>query len=82
MKYQVKIKKKAIKDLKFLSKTNASKIIEKIQLLEENVTGDVKKLTNFTPEYRLRVGDFRILFEIQKETILVYRVIHRSKAYK
>lgn len=82
MKYQIEIKKRAIKDLKLLSKADAAKIIEKIQLLEENLVGDVKKLTNFSPEYRLRVGNFRILFEIEKTNVIVYRIIHRSKACK
>jgi len=46
--------------------------------LQSDLTGDMKKLTNFTPEYRLRVGQFRVLFEIANETrIIVYRVIHR-----
>jgi mRNA interferase RelE/StbE len=26
--------------------------------------GDVKRLTHFTLEYRLRVGDYRVLFEV------------------
>ncbi len=81
MNYQVEIKRRAIKDLKSLTKLQASRIIGRIQLLEEDLKGDVKKLTNFTPEYRLRVGDYRILFEIEKNKIIVYRVIHRSKAY-
>ena len=34
--------------------------------------GDVKRLTNFTQEYRLRVGDYRILFEIAES-------VHRKK---
>ncbi|MDM3847075.1 MAG: type II toxin-antitoxin system RelE/ParE family toxin [Aphanizomenon gracile PMC638.10] len=34
-------------------------------------------LTNFTPEYRLRVGDYRVLFELEEQTIIVYRVKHR-----
>ncbi|MFB2880390.1 type II toxin-antitoxin system RelE family toxin [Floridanema aerugineum] len=42
---------------------------------------DVKRLTNFTPEYRLRVGDYRVLFEIEDNIILVYRIKHRSDAY-
>jgi len=46
------------------------------------VAGDVKRLTNFTPEYRLRVGDYRVLFEIEDGTIIVYRVRHRREAYR
>jgi len=45
--------------------------------------GNGWKLTNFTPEYRLRIGQFRVLFEIENETqIIVYRVVHRREAYR
>jgi len=51
-------------------------------MLKTDLTGDVKKLTNFTPEYRLRVGNYRILFEIENNKIIIYRIIHRKDAYK
>jgi len=50
--------------------------------MTEDLTGDVKQLTNFTPEYRLRVGSYRVLFEIQDNTIVVYGVRHRREAYR
>jgi mRNA interferase RelE/StbE len=46
------------------------------------LAGDFKKLTNFTPEYRLRVGDYRVLFEVEEHKIIVYRIIHRKDAYR
>jgi mRNA interferase RelE/StbE len=49
--------------------------------MRDDLQGDVKHLTNFTPEYRLRVGTYRILFEIEDEIIVIYRVKHRSQAY-
>jgi len=42
----------------------------------------LKDLTNFEPPYRLRVGDYRILFDIEDDVITVYRVKHRSKSYE
>lgn len=57
------------------------RIIDKIGLLQENLQGDVKKLTNFTPEYLLRVGDYRILFEIGQHSIVIYRIRHRKESY-
>jgi len=57
-------------------------VLEKIEALSHDLTGDVKKLTNQTPEYRLRVGNYRVLFEIEGDTILVYRVVHRREAYR
>ncbi len=80
-KFSVKLMPRAIKDLEKLSKSNAKKIIEKIRGLEHGLNGDIKKLTNFSPEYRLRVGDYRILFEIREKEILIYRIKHRKEAY-
>jgi len=47
-----------------------------------NLRGDIKRLTNFTPEYRLRISDYRVLFEIENETIIIYRIRHRREAYR
>lgn len=53
-----------------------------MEKLEDNLTGDVKRLTAFAPEYRLRVGDYRVLFEIHETNrVVVYRVRHRREAY-
>jgi len=81
MKYLVELKPKAIKDLKNIPKADGKRIVEKLKLLEENLQGDVKKLTNHTPEYRMRVGDWRILFEVEEEKIIIYRIRHRREAY-
>ena len=80
--YEIQFKKKAVKELQKLPKQDAERIIEKISALSDNLTGDVKRLTNFTPEYRLRVGDYRILFEIEKDIIIIYHIKQRGEAYK
>ena len=83
MNYTVDLKPRAIKDLKHLQKQDASRIADALERLRSDLTGDVKKLTSFTPEYRLRVGQIRELFEIENETqIIVYRVVHRREAYR
>ena len=82
MRYKIEFKPKAIKDLQQLSVDMRERIIKKIEAMQDNLQGDVKRLTNFTPEYRLRVGDYRVLFELEKETIIIYRIKHRGKAYE
>ena len=82
MKYEIEFKSRAVKDLQSISKTTQTKILAKIQAMEDDLKGDVKKLTNFTPEYRLRVGNYRILFEIENELIIIYRIKPRDKAYQ
>ena len=51
-------------------------------MLQNNLGGDVKQLTNFTPEYRLRVGNYRVLFEVEDDKVIVYRIVHQKDAYR
>jgi mRNA interferase RelE/StbE len=81
MVYQIELKPRAIRDLTKIDKKQARRITEKIALLKGDLVGDVKRLTQFTPEFRLRVGDYRVLFEIEGQKVIIYRVIHRKDAY-
>jgi len=80
--YKIQFKKKVVKELQKLPKKDAERIVEKISALSNNLAGDVKKLANFTPEYRLRVGAYRVLFEIEKNVIIIYHIKQRGEAYK
>lgn len=83
MNYTVGLKPRAIKDLRRIQKQDATRIADALDRLENDLTGDVKRLTNFTPEYRLRVGQFRVLFEIENDKeIVVYRIVRRREAYR
>jgi len=82
MNYQIDFKPRAVKDLKKLPPQDNRQIVKKIEAMQSDLAGDVKRLTNFTPEYRLRVGDYRVLFEIEGQTMVIYRVLHRKDAYK
>lgn len=81
MRYAVELKPRALKDLKGLPKADQRRLTQKLKLLETDLQGDVKKLADFSPEYRLRVGPWRALFEIDGDRIVVYRILHRSRAY-
>ena len=81
MKYQIQFQPKAIKALDKLPTQEKVKIVTKIEALKDDLQGDVKKLTNFTPEYRLRVGNYRVLFGIEGQILTIYQVNHRRDAY-
>ena len=81
MNYQIEFKPRAIKDLKALPLVERTRIVAKAQAMENDLAGDVKRLTNFTPEFRLRVGNYRVLFEIEGAKVVIYRVRHRKDAY-
>ncbi|RLA62447.1 MAG: type II toxin-antitoxin system RelE/ParE family toxin [Epsilonproteobacteria bacterium] len=74
---------KAIKVLSKLDKTEAKKILNKIsELAKYPHIPNIKKLTNFEPPYRLRVGNYRVLFDIEDTTLTIYKVRHRKDIYK
>ncbi len=82
MNYDIGFKPRAVKDLKALDQRESARISEKIEAMRDNLTGDVKKLTDFTPEYRLRVGNYRVLFTLEDNKVVVYRVRHRKDVYR
>jgi mRNA interferase RelE/StbE len=82
MRYQIQLKPWAIKDLKQLDGKTRRRLVAAIEDLENDLAGNVKRLTNFTPEYRLRVGNYRVLFEVEGTRVIVYRIKHRKDAYQ
>jgi len=82
MKYRLAYKKEAEDDLERLSPDVAQRVFRKIERMRDNLAGDVKRLVHYTPGWRLRVGDWRVLFEVEGDTIVVWRVVHRSDAYE
>jgi mRNA interferase RelE/StbE len=82
MKYKIEFKPRAMKDCKKIRTSQLKKIFDQIEAMAFDLRGNVKHLTNFTPEYRLRVGNYRILFEIDEDKIIIYRIRHRKDAYK
>jgi mRNA interferase RelE/StbE len=50
--------------------------------LEEDLAGNVKKLKGSSNEYRLQVGDYRVLFELEGRTVTVYAVGNRKDIYR
>jgi len=81
-KYKVELKPQAVKDGKKIPTEQLQRIYDAIEGLSEGLKGDIKRLTNYTYEYRLRVGNYRVLFEIEDERIVIYRIIHRKESYR
>ena len=82
MNYQVDLKPRAEKDLRNLQQRDQQRIIEKLRMASDDLQGDIKRLAQFQPGYRLRMGDYRVLFEIESDKIIVYRILHRREAYR
>ena len=81
MKYKIEFKPRATKDLRSVNRDDAQRILAKIRAMENDLAGNVKHLTDFEPQYRLRVGDYRVLFNVENDYITIYRIKHRREAY-
>jgi len=80
---KIRLRKSAIKDLKRIDSVGKDKILSKIVKLKNfPKVSNIKKLTDFEPAFRLRVGDYRILFDVIDETIEIGRILHRKESYK
>ena len=52
------------------------------EMIDKLPTGDVKKLQRMVNDYRLRVGDLRVLFSVENNIIIIKDVLPRGQAYK
>lgn len=82
MKYRISIKRDAGKALASLPVSDQKRIDTAILKLQDDLSGDVKKLRNFVPRYRLRVGNYRVLFEVEGDEIIIHVISHRREAYR
>lgn len=83
--YSLLIDDKVIKDLKQIDKLWQKKILEVIKTkLTQNPHLGKPLVGNLSPYYRLRVGDYRIIYEIKEDevVVIVVKISHRKDVYK
>ena len=83
--FEVVLERAAEKDLRRLSDENHARTIEAISALASNPRPrGAKKLAGSKNDWRIRVGDYRVLYEIADaiRVVRVYRVRHRREAYR
>ena len=84
MKFKIKITKSAVKDYRKINTPFKERINDKINKLAKLGldTSNIKALTGeLKGLYRLRTGDYRIVFNIEKELITIIAIHHRKDAY-
>jgi mRNA interferase RelE/StbE len=82
--YQLLFDDKVIKDLKKIDSTWQRKILQAIQTtLLTNPHAGKKLVGDLSPYYRLRVGDYRVIYNIieQQVVVNVIRIRHRKEVY-
>ena len=81
MRYELLLGPEARETLRALPVEYRRNIGRRLDALQEDLAGDVKKLSGAEAKYRLRVGPFRVLFTLRDRTIFVYAVKDRKEAY-
>jgi mRNA interferase RelE/StbE len=87
VKYVFRWRERAVRLLRAIPQATALTILRALTPLGEDPRRpdtDIKKLAGYSDRYRLRVGDYRIIYEIADEQliILVVAVGHRREAYR
>lgn len=86
MKYEVEISESAEKFLGKVPKKDRSRIMEKIDALADDPMplGSIKLQGQRLPLYRIRSGDYRIVYSIKKDVliVLVVEIGHRREVYR
>jgi mRNA interferase RelE/StbE len=85
MSYQVVLSKSAKRDLNNLDKIFQQNMAKHLQSLTTGPRPDgVAKLRGTEDEWRIRVGDYRIIYEIDddKQIITILRIKHRREVYR
>lgn len=71
MRYQIEFVPSAIQQLRALPREVRRLIGGKLDRVQNDLSGDVKKLKGFKNKYRLRAGNYRVLFELGGACIVV-----------
>ena len=73
----------ALEDMAALEKDMARRVQKAVERFAETGAGSVRKLQGIDPpEYRIRVGDYRVRFYNREEAIVILMVLHRKEVYR
>jgi len=81
--YKIVITKRAIKDLTNIDREMKDRIAKKVREYIQDPFTHAQKLSN--PKigtYRFRIGDYRIIFDIDGDELVILRIGHRKSIYK
>lgn len=83
MAFEILITRRAEDDLKKLDPVAKKRIKKKLESLAKNPKASSKKLTNSSiGQYRYRVSNYRIVFDMEGEKLIILRLGHRREIYK
>ena len=83
MSFKIAFKKSVARDLKKIEKKQADAILKKIEDALPQKAETFPLLTGqFSGLRKFRVGDYRVIYSIIGDTVLILRISHRREAYR
>lgn len=83
MSYRIIVTRRAQKDIKKLDLVVRKKIKNKLELLKKAPLKSSRKLISARlGTYRMRIGNYRVIFDVEKETVVILRIGHRREIYR
>ena len=79
--YQIEYGPSALDDLDHLPARERAQVLRKIERLELGLHGNIKHLYDAEAAYRLRMGDYRILFDVEGGVIVIRKIGNRKDVY-
>jgi mRNA interferase RelE/StbE len=79
--FQIEYGASALDDLDRLPARERAQVLRKIERLQRGLHGNIKRLRAAESMYRLRMGDFRILFDVEDDVIVIRRIGNRKDVY-
>ena len=79
--YRIEYGDTALQELDKLPAKQRAQILRKIERLRHGLHGDIKRLREAETAYRLRMGDYRVLFDVEGDVIVIRRVGDRKSIY-
>ena len=83
MSYKISFKKSVGRDLKKISKDQTDRILKKI---EEDLPKKADTYPTLTGKFaglrKCRIGDYRVIYTIIEDIVLILRISHRREAYR
>jgi len=79
--YQIEYGPSALDDLDNLPARERAQVLRKIERLELGLHGNIKHLHAAEAAYRLRMGDYRILFDVADRVIVIRKIGNRKDVY-
>ena len=79
--FSIEYSASALENLDDLPASIRAQILRKIERLQRGLHGDIKRLRAADCACRLRMGDYRILFDVEGDVIIIRRVGNRKNVY-